>query len=155
MAGRLFAPLWSVKGKGTRTTSPKSKPIVFCVIRVVPDPGEGVLRELHHRGSQLPLVVALPPTVDKRLALRDLVGGESPDLFDECLVGHQVHATPSDVTRIAAAAGRGDRPTWSTLSQDAARPGPIATRIGAGCRATAVASSYPHRIFCPALPWPQ
>jgi hypothetical protein len=42
-AGRLFEAVWFVKGNGTRTTSPNLEPIVFGIVRIIPDLAEGVL----------------------------------------------------------------------------------------------------------------
>ncbi len=36
-AGRRFVVVWSVKGNGTRTTSPNSKFVVVGIVGVIPD----------------------------------------------------------------------------------------------------------------------
>jgi len=43
IAGRTFVALWSLKGRGTRTTSPIEKFIVDVVLGIVPQPAKGLL----------------------------------------------------------------------------------------------------------------
>ena len=87
MAGRFLISVWWVNGKGTRTRSPNLKPVVFGIVRVVPDLAERILGELRGSVRDDSVLVAHLEEVYEVLDFGDLLRREGPDLVDECMVG--------------------------------------------------------------------
>ncbi len=82
-AGRLLIVVWSVKGKGTTTTSPKRSaigdsvnPVVDVVFGIAPSLAERRFRGTSRRPNQLAIGVSLCDEVDEVLHLRHALGRE-------------------------------------------------------------------------------
>src|SRR3954467_12094452 len=68
-AGRCLLAVWSVKGNGTRTTSPNSKLVISRIVGVVPHPRECRFRSGGRGSDERAVGGALAQEVDKALDL--------------------------------------------------------------------------------------
>src|SRR5712691_536411 len=85
-AGRFLLAVWSVKGNGTRTTSPNSKAVVLGIVGVVPDLAECALGQLRDGPGQPTVGISLTEEVHEVLHFGKLVRWEGAELVEEGLV---------------------------------------------------------------------
>src|SRR3954453_21563276 len=86
-AGVCLLVVWSVKGNGTRTTSPNSKVVISRIVRVVPHRRECRLRSGGRGSDERAVGGALAQEVDKVLALGQPLRRQSLSLLSRRSLG--------------------------------------------------------------------